>query len=156
MNAKTTKRLLNTMGRVGTSSINKALNDAGQPAFSVHWAQHKDKPVAEYPALNKQLIQRIKHGGPSGKPLSVIIPIREPMARNIAAFFRTLVENKENDNYGFTLDTLKMVSTNHLQSLFMKYYNISFKELIGFVLIYVLIYFNNFYLFAYLVQVIII
>jgi len=123
VNARTAKRLVYTMGRVGTSSINKALNDAGQSAFSAHWLQYgKDDGVAEYPALNMDLTNRIKE---NKKPIKVIIPIREPMARNIAAFWR-IMPSKTGLNV--TLDKLHEYSIEQLQNLFIENYRITYPD----------------------------
>lgn len=126
MNANNAKRLVYTMGRVGTSSVNKALIDAGYPAFSAHWLQYGiDDGVAEYPAFNQRWIDRIKSG--KGKPVSVVIPIREPVARNIAAYFRVL-HHKDLSKGGLPLEEFKKLDDHGLHQMLIENYDYTFPD----------------------------
>lgn len=122
MNGKTAERLLYTMGSCGTSSINYALQISGYPAFSAHWLQHdRSQSVAEFPALNVDLVHRIKTR--TGLPLKVIVPIREPVARNVAAYWRVLQSRNI-----MSPDRLKVCDTTCVQKMFIYNYNMNYPD----------------------------
>ena len=73
------------MGKVGSSAINHVLHENNVKALHAHWMFH-DYPIAEFPTLKPSFEKKIK----KVYALDVVTPIREPVSRNISAFFRTL------------------------------------------------------------------
>lgn len=74
------------MGKVGSVSIQVALREKGLHTLHGHWIQTEK---GEYPTTKKALVNDIKIGKRK-EGWKVITPIREPMARNISAFFQRI------------------------------------------------------------------
>ena len=74
--------LVYQMGKVGSVSIQVALRHKGLHARHAHWM----KGGGEYPTSKKQLAKDIKSGKRGN--WKVISLVREPVARNISAFFQ--------------------------------------------------------------------
>jgi hypothetical protein len=72
------------MGKVGSISIQKALKKKGLDSIHAHWMQGE----GEYPTSKKDMVKEIKRG--TGGNWKVISPIREPVARNVSAFFQSI------------------------------------------------------------------
>ena len=94
------------MGKVGSSSINYVLYEDGVKALHAHWMFH-DYPIAEFPTKKSNFEKKIK----DISLLKVVTPIREPVSRNISAFFRTL------EKY---CDDPKHITAKELQKIFVK------------------------------------
>ena len=79
-----TNILIYQMGKVGSVSIQLALKQKGLHGVHGHWMQNK----GEYPTTKKYLVEEIKSGGRDD--WKVICLVREPLARNVSAFFQSL------------------------------------------------------------------
>lgn len=87
------------MGKVGSSAVVASLRYAGvkENIYYAHWLHH-GFPEAEFAVINPKLAKRVKEG----KGLDVITMVREPVARNLSAFYATSKDpTKENfiNNY---------------------------------------------------------
>ena len=105
------------MGKVGSVSINHALKEKGIDTLHGHWVLH-DSPIGEFPTLKPQFKRKIENS----PQVKVITPIREPVGRNISAFFQNLVFFK-----GYCEDYLK-ASAEELHEIFIKHYNIYYPD----------------------------
>ncbi len=76
--------LVYQMGKVGSVSIQVALRHRGLHAMHAHWMQGE----GEYPTSKKQLAADIKSGKRDN--WKVISLVREPVARNVSAFFQSV------------------------------------------------------------------
>ena len=76
--------LVYQMGKVGSISIQKALKQKGIHALHAHWMQGR----GEYPTTKKHLVKEIKRG--ARDDWKVISLVREPVARNVSAFFQSI------------------------------------------------------------------
>jgi hypothetical protein len=81
---KNTNVLVYQMGKVGSISIQAALKKKGLNAIHAHWMQGE----GEYPTSKEKMVEDIKNG--TGDGWKVICPIREPVARNVSAFFQSI------------------------------------------------------------------
>jgi len=77
-----TNILVYQMGKVGSVSIQVALRHKGLHAIHAHWMQGG----GEYPTTKEQLAEDIKSGEKDN--WKVISLVREPVARNVSAFFQ--------------------------------------------------------------------
>lgn len=114
MNRPTT--LLYQMGKVGSTSINYALHEKGISVIHSHWMYHK-YPEAEFSTLKLNLVRDIKKG--KSPPLKVITPVREPLGRNLSAFFQDI--NRYTDKY-------RSMSSDEIQTCFVNNYPVSYPD----------------------------
>ena len=71
------------MGKVGSVSIQVALRQKGLHTMHSHWMRVE----GEYPTIKEHLVEEIKSG--ARNDWKVICPVREPVARNVSAFFQS-------------------------------------------------------------------
>ena len=100
------------MGKVGSTSIVNGLLKHEFEATKAHWLHHL-YPEGEFPTVRPDIKERLH------EPLNVIVPIREPMARNISAFFQKI------DFYEFALDK---TSVDKLYKTFLNKYRITYPD----------------------------
>jgi hypothetical protein len=105
------------MGKVGSGSINRALHSKGIHTLHAHWMTG-DFPEAEFPTTKPKIVKSIRND--TIAPLKVIVPIREPMARNLSAFAYNLIK------YGATG---RQETVEELYGLFLDKYNIHYPDL---------------------------
>lgn len=74
------------MGKVGSVSFQVAIREKGLRTNHGHWIQYPD---GEFNTSKAGLIKIIKRGT-RGNDWKVITPVREPMDRNISAFFQQI------------------------------------------------------------------
>jgi hypothetical protein len=79
-----TNILVYQMGKVGSVSFQVALKEKDLTAIHAHWM----KEDGEYPTSKPYLVEQIKKG--VRDDWKVITPIREPVARNVSAFFQSI------------------------------------------------------------------
>jgi len=77
--------LVYQMGKVASVSIQVALRKKGLRTTHAHWMNNEE---GEFPTSKKSLIKEIQEG--TRGRWKVITPIREPMSRNISAFFQKI------------------------------------------------------------------
>ena len=73
------------MGKVGSVSFQVALREKGLRTIHGHWIHCED---GEFPASKKAMAKAIKAG--KRNDWKVITPVREPIDRNISAFFQRI------------------------------------------------------------------
>lgn len=81
-----------------------------------HWMKH-NYPIAEFWTERKYLMKAITSG--KDKPFKIIIPVREPMARNISAFFQILPDY---------IPDYKDRSIDYLYKFFVSQYNVDYPD----------------------------
>jgi hypothetical protein len=108
---------LYNMGRVGSNSINRALYDNGVNTLHAHWLSG-EFPEAEFATTKEKIVRLLQKD--EAPPLKIIVPIREPMARNLSAFVFNSIK------YGISG---RQETPEELQSLFIERYNIHFPDL---------------------------
>lgn len=80
--------LVYNMGKVGSTSITETIMENGfRKTLKCHWMKY-NYPIAEFWTERKYLMNAINSG--KDRPFKIVIPVREPMARNISAFFQIL------------------------------------------------------------------
>lgn len=77
--------LVYQMGKVGSVSVQVALRQKGLRTTHAHWMNNEE---GEFPTSKASLVKEIQEGK-RGK-WKVITTVREPMARNISAFFQRI------------------------------------------------------------------
>jgi hypothetical protein len=105
------------MGRVGSNTVAKILHNAGIKHLHAHWLSG-EFPDAEFPTTKLKIINLIKSN--KSPPLKVIVPIREPLARNLSAFTFSLIK------YGISG---RGSTSKKLKELFLNKYNIYYPDL---------------------------
>ncbi len=91
-----TNILVYQMGKVGSVSIQVALRQKGLHTIHAHWMQCK----GEYPTSKDYLVEQIKSG--KRDDWKVICLVREPVSRNVSAFFQSLEKyHPEYRNYKY-------------------------------------------------------
>jgi hypothetical protein len=105
------------MGKVGSGSINHALHDKGIHTLHAHWMQGL-YPKSEFPTNKLKIIKRVKEN--KTPPLKVITIVREPVGRNISAFFQNMPK--------YCLD-LQNTDVEELQDIFLNKYLIEYPDL---------------------------
>ena len=90
------------MGKVGSTSIVRSLEKEklSMPVFQVHYLNPKvvekfiKKPfegtIALHTLTSRYLLKLMEKGIEGGEPWKIISPVREPVARNISAFFENI------------------------------------------------------------------
>ena len=78
--------LVYQMGKVGSQSVKFSLENNGLKAEHIHWLGAKE-PKAEFPTPNNVVLNNINKGYVKYK---VIVLVRNPMARNLSAFFQRI------------------------------------------------------------------
>jgi hypothetical protein len=102
------------MGKVGSTSLSHVLHEHNIKHLHGHWI-FNDYPIAEFPTQKPKFVKEIK----SNYKLKVITLVREPISRNVSAFFRT-VEKYHND--------YRHATAKELQKIFIKNYNIEYPD----------------------------
>lgn len=102
------------MGRVGSSSIGQVLHNNDVAHIHGHWILN-EYPVAEFPTTKPNFMRVVK----ANPDIKVVTPIREPLARNISAFFRGL------DRY---CKDQRHVTATELQDIFINQYNMKYPD----------------------------
>lgn len=105
------------MGKVGSASINHALHDKGVNTLHAHWMQGL-YPKSEFPTNKSKIIKRIKEN--KTPPLKVITIVREPVGRNISAFFQNMPKYYHD---------LHNIEVEELQDIFLNKYLIEYPDL---------------------------
>ena len=109
--------LLYTMGKVGSISVGNVLAKHGIRPLHGHWVSN-DHPIGEFPTLKPQFGRVIGNSS----SLRVITLIREPVARNISAFFQSLVFFKK------YCEDYPKTSAEDLQKIFIEHYDIHYPD----------------------------
>ena len=76
--------LIYNMGKVGSVSMQVAIKQSGYKTLHGHWMIHTD---GEFPTTKLDLVDKMINGELA---LKVITPVREPVARNVSAYFHML------------------------------------------------------------------
>jgi len=77
--------LIHNMGKVGSISVQVGIKQAGYKSLHAHYI--RGLPEAEYATTKPPLEKSLRTGGP---PYKIISLTRDPVARNISAFFQGL------------------------------------------------------------------
>jgi hypothetical protein len=102
--------LIYQMGRVGSVAIRNSLKAEGVKATHLHYIMTEgEHPARHLPELKEQILGR-------KVPFKIIVLVRDPIARNISAFFRTL-DNREWTGYNRKLLKKFMTEYNHVWAL---------------------------------------
>jgi len=105
------------MGKVGSVSINHALRDKGIKTLHAHWMQG-EYPRSEFPTNKSKIVYKVKNN--KTPPLKIITLIREPVGRNISAFFQNMPKYHSN---------IAKISVEGLQDIFLNKYIIDYPDL---------------------------
>lgn len=74
------------MGKVGSQSIKHSLEEKKINPYHLHWLGERE-PIAEFYTRNIDILKNLKD---KNKKFKVIVLVREPMARNLSAFFQKI------------------------------------------------------------------
>lgn len=135
--------LVHTMGKVGSSSIAKALE--AQPYLEVYQihqlnadniahstAHHVSKglKVPKHLAVSRHVIDNILTGH---RPVSLITLVRDPVARNISSFFQNLYLHgvKERVNSRPPEELIETFYTSYNHEIPLKWFDVQVKEPLG-------------------------
>lgn len=108
--------LVYNMGKVGSTSIAEVIMEKFKGTLKSHWMNY-ELPIAEFYTDRPYLMGAIYHNEADFK---TVIPIREPMSRNISAFWQLLYEYVD----GYRKDR----TVEELHQIFMDVYNVEFPD----------------------------
>jgi hypothetical protein len=101
--------LVYQMGKVGSVSLQVAIKDAGFKTLHAHYLYRTD---GEYYTPKPKILRKIQTGEVSYK---IITPVREPVARNVSAFFQGI--------HKYYADYKKMQYSQEVVDAFLNNYN---------------------------------
>ena len=104
------------MGKVGSQSITYALHKKGIIAQHVHCLSN-DTLKSEFPTKNNDIVYNLKN---NKKKYNVIVFVRDPMARNLSAFFQRIRK--------WTSKKPEHMSAREIQKDFIKNYDITLSD----------------------------
>jgi len=102
------------MGKVGSGAITRIIQESGEKPLHGHWIANS-WPKAEFQTPKKEIVREFDQL-PSFK---VITPVREPMARNVSAFFQNLKKYRKD---------YRNIPIKELQGVFLEEYNIDYPD----------------------------
>lgn len=102
------------MGKVGSGSITRIIHDSGEKPLHGHWIAHA-WPKGEFQTPKPKIVKEFDQL----HPMKVVTPIREPVARNISAFFQ---------NMGKYCKDSRNVPVEKLQAILLEEYNIHYPD----------------------------
>jgi len=131
------------MGKVGSTSMAEALTAVGLPVFQVHTLnatllarivkRHQDQGL-RLPGHIRESLKIKEEFLDKGRPIKVITAVRDPIARNISAYFQMLnsfrplkLEFEENELQAMMTEFLKK----YRHDLPLTWFDIEIKEVLG-------------------------
>ena len=108
--------LIYQMGKVGSQSIKFSLEERSCKTEHLHWISSIE-PKAEFPTPNARILKSLKNKNSNYK---VVVLVRNPMARNLSAFFQRIRR--------WTSKRPEYMSAEEIQKDFINRYDINYAD----------------------------
>lgn len=114
---KRTDIIIYQMGKVASQALQRAFLEHDYKVQHIHWMLDD---TGEFPGIRPHIVEKIKN---QEQQFKIITTVREPVARNISAFFQQVAKYCQQNNMDYTKATAE-----ELHELFLKVYDIHWPD----------------------------